>query len=99
MVLKGVDFQALFQDEGGGQDQGPGRGGEQIVHRARHRQPADVAAGKEEGVHHEGIGGEGQPVGTQKDGGAVVAEHGPGSPYRARKTSSMSAVISRPPAP
>ena len=67
------DFQALLQDEGGGQHQGPGRGGEQIVHRARHRQPADVAAGEKQGVHHEGVGGEGQPVGPQEDGGAVVA--------------------------
>ena len=73
MVCRGVDFQALLQDEGGGQHQGPGRGGEQVVHRARHRQPADVAAGEKQGVHHEGVGGEGEPVGAQQHGGAVVA--------------------------
>ena len=72
MAFEDVDLQTLFQDEGGGQGQGPGRGGEQVVHRARHRQAADVAAGKEERVHHEGIGGEGQPVGAEEQGGAVV---------------------------
>ena len=70
--LQDIDLQTLFQDEGGGQGQGPGRSGEQVVHRARHRQAADVAAGKEERVHHEGIGGEGQPVGAEDQGGAVV---------------------------
>ena len=70
--LEDVDLQTLFQDKGGGQGQGPGRGGEQVVHRARHRQATDVAAGKKERVHHEGIGGEGQPVGAEGQGGAIV---------------------------
>ncbi len=71
--LQDGDFQALLQDEGGRQHQGPGRGGEEVVHRARHRQPADVAAGEKQRVHHEGVGGEGEPVGPQQHGGAVVA--------------------------
>ena len=34
----------------------------QVVHRAVNRQLADVAAGKEQRPHHEGVGGEGQPA-------------------------------------
>jgi len=34
---------------------------------------ADVAAGEEQRVHHKGIGGEGQAVGVEEQGGAVIA--------------------------
>ena len=67
-----MDGKAFFDDKRGGQGQGPGPGGEQIVHRTRHRQPADVAAGEKQGVHHEGIGGEGNLRSIELQDGAVV---------------------------
>ena len=51
--------QPLFEDERGRQEQRSGAADRQVVDRAVHRQPADVAAGEEDRPDHEGIGGEG----------------------------------------
>ena len=44
------------------QVQGPGPADGEIVDRAADREPADVAAGKEQRVDHEAVGGDRQPV-------------------------------------
>ncbi len=46
--------QSFFEDERRRQEQRPGAADGQIVDRAVHRQPADVAAGEEERPDHEG---------------------------------------------
>ena len=53
-------LQPLFDDQGGGEGERGGAGDGQIVDRTVDRQFADGAAGKDERVHHEGIGSEGQ---------------------------------------
>lgn len=50
----------FLQNESGGQIEGRRPHHRQIVHRTADRQPADVAAGKEQGGHDMGIGADGQ---------------------------------------
>src|ERR1039458_6145595 len=59
---KFVHREALFDDEGGAQKQRRGAAHRQIVHRAVNGEGADVAAGKEQWLHYEGIGGDGKTL-------------------------------------
>ena len=70
------DREALLEDEGGGQRQRPRRRRRQVVHRAAHRQAADVAAGKAQRPHHVAVGGEGDAAGRREHGRVVESrEH------------------------
>ena len=53
--------QPFFEDERGREEQRPRAADGEIVHRAVHRQPADVAAGEEERPDDERIGREREP--------------------------------------
>lgn len=53
-----VEFQTFFQDEPGGQTDWLRSAARQVVDRAVDRQVADVAAGKEQRLHHIGIRGQ-----------------------------------------
>ena len=53
--------EALFENESGAEKQWPRAAHRQIVHRAVNRQRPDIAAGKEQRLDHEGVGGEGHP--------------------------------------
>ena len=57
-----VHREAFFDDERGAQKQRRCAAHRQIVHRAVNRERADVAAGKEQWLHYEGIGGDGQTL-------------------------------------
>ena len=64
--------QALLEDEGERQRQRPRAADGEIVDRAVDRQLADVAAGKEDGRHDVGVGGEGEPLAVALDERRVV---------------------------
>ena len=71
--------QPLFEDERRRQEQRPGAADGQVVDRAMHRQPADVAAGEEERPDHERVGREGDArrhravvAGAEADGRLVL---------------------------
>ncbi len=57
---RSFDGKAFFDDESGAQIERRGAAHGQIVYRAMDRERADVAAGKEQRLHHERIGSEGQ---------------------------------------
>src|SRR5690606_4808578 len=63
---------ALFQDEGGGEQQRPGTAHGQVVDGAVHRGRADVAAGEEGRIDDVGVRGEGDASGRQREHRAVV---------------------------
>ena len=70
---KVVHRQAFFENECGREEQRPGAADRQIVDGAVHGQLANVAAGEEEGPHHEGIGGERDAAGAVAAGKSTVA--------------------------
>src|SRR5438046_8206093 len=51
-----INRQAFFEDEGGREIQRAGAAHHQIVHRAVNREPADIAAPKEDRSYNEGVG-------------------------------------------
>src|ERR1035441_10528423 len=57
-----IHREALFDDEGGAQKQRRCAAHRQIVHRAVNGERTDVAAGKEQWLHYEGIGGDGETL-------------------------------------
>ena len=66
-----VQGEALLDDEGGGERQRPRRRRRQVVDGAGHGEPADVAAGKPERLHHVRVGGEGDAAGRRQRGRVV----------------------------
>ena len=65
--------QALLDDHGAGEIERPRAADREVVDRAVDRQRADVAAGKEQRIDHEGVGGEGEPVAARASAGEVEA--------------------------
>ena len=62
-------FQSCFQNEGGRQVERSGSHGGQVIHRAADRQFPYITAGKEEGLHHEAVGGkDGMALHHRQDG-------------------------------
>ena len=62
----------LLQDEAAAQEERPGAAHRQVVARAEHGQPADVAAGEERRLHDVGVGAEGKPLIAEREQRAVV---------------------------
>ena len=71
-ALEVAHREALLEEVAGAQEEGlrPAHG--EVVDRAVDGQRADVAAGEEGRLHHEGVGGEGQPLAPDGDDGAVA---------------------------
>ena len=67
-----VHRKPFFDDEGGAQKQRRCAAHRQIVHRAVNGERADVAAGKEQRLYDEGIGGDGQTLAVHIDDGLVI---------------------------
>jgi len=64
--------ESLFDDQADAQVERHGAAHGQIVDGAVDGQVPDVSAGKENGVHHEGVGGKGQPRSIDGEDGPVV---------------------------
>ena len=62
-----VDGHAFFHDRRAGKIERPRPADRQIVDRAADGELADVAAGEDQRVDHEGIGGEGEPVAVPRE--------------------------------
>ena len=66
------DREALFEDEADAQVERLGAAGRDVVDGAADGQPADVAAGEEERVHHVGVGGHRDARARERQRGGVV---------------------------
>src|SRR5208282_1712810 len=64
--------EALFNDEGGAQKQRRCAAHRQIIYRAVNRERTDVAAGKEQWLYYEGIGGDGETLAVHIHDGLVI---------------------------
>ena len=62
-----VDRHAFFHDRRAGKVERRGPADRQIVDRAADRELADVAAGEDQRVDNEGVGGEGKPVAVSRE--------------------------------
>ena len=67
--------EAFLEDEAGREPQRAGAHHREIVHRAMHRQAADVTAGEEQRAHHMAVGGHHQALADRggRQHGAIVA--------------------------
>ena len=69
---QGLHRQPLFDDESGAEVARARAGHGEVVHRAMHRERAEVAAGKEKGAHDVGIGGEGDALAGEVEHAGVM---------------------------
>ncbi len=71
-ALEIVHRQAFLEDESDREMERFRAAHGKVVHRAVDREPADVAAGKEDGAHHVRVGAEGEARSVGGEDGAVV---------------------------
>jgi hypothetical protein len=99
-----VDRHAFLHDRRAGKVERPGPANRQIVDRPADGELANVAAGEDQGVDHEGIGGEGEPVALPREiakieTSLILERRQHGAVEGRTNTSSIRSFIALPPPP